>query len=284
MLEKQAMYYEKREEGYIKCLLCPQGCTIKEGGTGFCNARKNAGGQLYSINYGKISSLALDPIEKKPLRLFYPGRLILSAGSFGCNLRCPYCQNFEISQQEPLCQTIAPNDLINVASDTVSSGNIGIAYTYNEPLIGYEYVYDCASLAKEKGLKNVLVTNGYINPEPMKNLLPYIDAMNIDLKAFNQAFYNDLCKGKLEHVKDTITLCADKCHIEVTTLLIPGYNDSEEEISSLSKWLSDISPGIPLHLTRYYPNYRMKAPQPISKERINELASIAKQNLNNIFY
>ena len=178
------------------CELCPHRCELEEGQTGFCRARQNRDGQIISINYGKVTALALDPIEKKPLRHFYAGKNILSVGSFGCNLRCPYCQNHTISManaaQTVSCY-ISPEELVVRALERIPDGNIGIAYTYNEPLIGYEYVRDCAMLAKEKQLKNVVVTNGCIAEEAFQKLLPWIDAWNIDLKGFKNASYGQLC-------------------------------------------------------------------------------------------
>ncbi len=280
---KRAKFYEKRDDGAVKCTLCPQGCVIGVGNRGMCLVRKNIGGELYAAGYGKICSLALDPIEKKPLKMFYPGNLILSAGSYGCNFKCRLCQNYSISQQEPPCRDFSPEQLVELALKTAEQGNIGIAYTYNEPLTGYEFVYDCASLAKKHGLKNVVVTNGFINKTPMEELLPFIDAMNIDLKAFTQGFYKDICYGSLKPVMETIALCQKCCHVEVTTLLIPEYNDSENEVMAIAQWLARISPEIPLHLTRHHPDYRMPEPPSIDRKRLYKLAGIAKNYLCNVY-
>ena len=255
---------------------------MKPGQTGLCLARKNVDGELYSLNYGRVTALALDPIEKKPLKMFRPGSLILSAGSFGCNFKCDFCQNWRISQSEQPAQEIAPEELVETAEKAEGAGNIGLAYTYNEPSIWYEYVFDCAVKAREKGLVNVLVTNGFICKEPMEALLPYVDAMNIDLKSIEPDFYKRLCKGGLERVMDTIRLCAGRCHVELTTLLIPGENDSEDEVRALSEWIAALSPGIPLHLTRYHPDYRMQTP-PMERERLFYLADIARERLANVF-
>lgn len=277
------MYYEKANDTDVKCMLCPHGCYLKPGQTGICLARKNIEGELYSLNYGKITALALDPIEKKPLVNFHPGSFILSAGSFGCNLKCAFCQNWQISQNESESTEVPPEALVSKAESLMREGNIGIAYTYNEPSIWYEYVHDCSLLAREKGLFNVIVTNGYIRREPMEKLLPLIDAMNIDLKAFKPEFYSDICKGKIGFVMETIKFCAGACHMEVTNLLIQGQNDSMEEVGSLAEWLSDISPDITLHLTAYHPDYKMKQPRPIERERLLELVNIAKQSLKNVY-
>ena len=258
----QAMYYEKAEDSKVHCYLCPRNCLISPGKVGVCRVRKNIDGELYSLNYGKITSIALDPIEKKPLYHFHPGSIILSVGTFGCNLKCSFCQNWQIAHETPDTYDITPARLVEEAQKYVSRGNVGIAYTYNEPTIWYEFVYETSKLAKEKGLANVLVTNGYISQEPLADTLPFIDAMNIDLKAFKASFYKDICKSEnaLEHVKNTIAYAVKKCHVEVTTLVIPELNDSIEEIEELAKWLASISPEIVLHLSRYFPRYKMDKP------------------------
>jgi len=269
----------------IKCEICPHHCEIAEGHTGLCRARSNQNGRIVCANYGKITSIALDPIEKKPLYRFMPGGWILSVGSYGCNLRCPFCQNCEISMaSDKTIDTlpVTPEALVQKAVDTTAKGNIGLAYTYNEPLIGYEFVYDCAKLIRKNGLKNVLVTNGYICEEPLIKLLPFIDAMNIDLKAFTDAFYKKI-SGDLDTVKRTIELSAKTCHVEVTTLIIPGENDSEEEIASLSEWLSSISDEIPLHISRFFPRYQYLDRQPTSVEKVYRLAEVARRNLKYVY-
>ena len=264
----------------IRCEICPHACLLDEGQIGLCRARKNIDGVVFSINYGKITSIGLDPIEKKPLAKFMPGSRILSVGSFGCNLACPFCQNYGIAGcgEEISSKTMLPYELVEMAVHMVPEGNIGIAYTYNEPLIGIEYVTDCGKLAHERGLKNVLVTNGYVNPEPLKNLLPLIDAMNIDLKGFTEEFYKKL-GGHLEPVKHTIATAAKSCHVEVTTLVIPGENDSESEMQALSSWLAEVDPNIPLHISRFFPRhlYWEKNPTPI--ETIHRLVQVASKNL-----
>ncbi len=268
----------------VLCEVCPHGCNIEEGHTGFCGARGNRGGKITAVNYGRVTSVALDPIEKKPLHRFMPGSMILSVGSFGCNLRCPFCQNCEISMADGSIETydMTPVQLIDKALELRARGNVGIAYTYNEPLIGYEFVYDCAVLAKQQGLKNVLVTNGYVCEKPLKELLPYIDAMNIDLKGFTEEFYKKL-SGELETVKRTIELSAQSCHVEVTTLVIPGENDSDEEMTALSKWLGGLSPDIPLHLSRFFPRFKYGDKSPTPPETLYLLREIAKQNLNHVY-
>jgi len=280
--QKEAMHYEKLVHGGVRCALCPHRCIIAPDRTGLCLARRNDQGTLRSLNYGKVTALALDPIEKKPLKRFHPGSTILSAGSFGCNFKCGFCQNWRISQQMAEANDVMPAELVEAALRTREQGNIGLAYTYNEPSVWYEFVYDCAGLARANGLKNVLVTNGYINPAPMKALLPFIDAMNIDLKSMRPGFYRDICQGNIQPVMDTIKLCAPACHVEVTTLLVPGKNDGENEIDALARWLRSVSSDMTLHLTRYHPDYRLDTPA-MPRERVYALADIARQSLEHVF-
>lgn len=267
------------------CGICPHNCHLENGQTGFCHARTNLDGKIICSNYGKLSSMSLDPIEKKPLYRFLPGTKILSVGSYGCNLRCPFCQNHGISMvSEESTDTVfvSPAELVQKALELIKKGNIGIAYTYNEPLISFEYIMDCANLARQKNLKNVIVTNGYICEKPLGELLPYIDAMNIDLKGFTDMFYKNLC-GDLETVKQTIALAAKSCHVEVTTLIIPGENDSPEEMRSLSSWLSGIDSEIPLHISRFFPRYKYNSKKATSVEEIYNLAEIAGEKLKYVY-
>jgi len=269
----------------VACEICPHHCKLEEGQSGFCHARRNEGGRIVCANYGQVTALALDPIEKKPLARFFPGSRILSVGSYGCNLRCPFCQNHSISmasQADEATTVITPEQLVEKALQLVPQGNIGIAYTYNEPLIGYEFVADCAKLSRQHNLKNVLVTNGTICEKPLMQILPFIDAMNIDLKGFTQAFYDKL-SGDLKTVKKTISLSAKACHVEVTTLLIPGENDSEEEIESLCRWLAGISSEIPLHLSRFFPRYRYNTKHPTPVNRVYERAALARRYLKYVY-
>ena len=267
------------------CELCFHHCALDEGQTGLCRARACQDGKIVSLNYGKLTSLALDPIEKKPLRRFHPGSLILSVGSFGCNLRCPFCQNHEISiAGDSGIQTVevSPEQLAAQAAELVPHGSIGVAYTYNEPLTGYEYVRDCAALVHEQGMVNVLVTNGTVEEEPWRALLPLVDAANIDLKGFTPSWYRRL-GGDLETVKRSIVLAAERCHVEVTTLLIPGENDSEEEIRELARWLASISPEIPLHLSRFFPQYQMVDRLPTPVEQVYRLSEAAQEYLSHVY-
>ena len=265
----------------VKCELCFHHCQLAEGQTGFCRARFCRDEAVVPLNYGKLTSLALDPIEKKPLRRFRPRSLILSVGSFGCNLRCPFCQNHEISMAgDGTIQTVdvSPEQLADKAAELIPWGNIGVTYTYNEPLVGYEYVRDCAAAVHDRGMVNVLVSNGTIEEQPWRELLPYLDAANIDLKGFTSEWYRRL-GGDLDTVKRSIALAAEQCHVEVTILLVPGENDSVDEIRALAQWLASVNPGIPLHLSRFFPRYRMMDKQPTPVERVCRLADTAREYL-----
>lgn len=268
-----------------ECSICPHHCRLEEGRIGLCRARISKDGRVLCENYGKLTAIALDPIEKKPLYHFHPGSMILSVGSYGCNLNCAFCQNNDISMagagQVP-AQEVTCEELTDKAVRLIPHGNIGIAYTYNEPLIGYEFVRDCAMLARSKGLKNVAVTNGYICREPFLELLPLLDAMNIDLKGFTEGYYHKL-RGDLETVKQTISLAAGKCHVEVTTLIVPGENDSEEEIDALSAWLAGVDPGIPLHITRFFPGWKMQDKEATPVRTVYRLAEVARKHLKTVY-
>ncbi|ACX51390.1 Radical SAM domain protein [Ammonifex degensii KC4] len=277
---REALFYEKRD-GKVVCRLCPHECVIKEGKTGLCRVRQSREGKLYTLNYGACSSCAVDPIEKKPLYHFYPGHTILSLGTWGCNFHCLFCQNWEISQGNPPTINLEPTQVLDMLR-TQGSRCIGVAYTYSEPIVWYEFVLDTAKLVKEAGYKNVLVTNGFINEEPLYKLLPYVDAMNIDLKSFRDEFYRRLCRGRLEPVKRTIEQVYRRCHLEVTTLLVTGENTGEEEIEALASWLAGISPDIPLHLSRYFPNFEFTAP-PTPLEDLYRARDIARRHLRYVY-
>ena len=283
-MQREVTFYTRSEQGVANCKVCPRLCKIKPGQRGFCRVRENRGGVLYATNYGKCSSYALDPIEKKPLYHFYPGQLILSLGTVGCNLRCGFCQNWQIAQEEAPTTYISSQQAVELVLQQKSRGYscVGLAYTYSEPLMWYEYVYDTAKLVREAGLKNVLVTNGYISEEPLKELLPYIDAMNIDVKAFTEDFYRSTCAGQLEPVKRTVEIASRQCHVEITTLLVTGLNDSPEEITRLVNWLSGLSPNIPLHFSRYFPNYKLDLP-PTPEKSLQQAREIALQQLRYVY-
>jgi pyruvate formate lyase activating enzyme len=267
-----------------KCPICPRGCALENGQTGFCKGRENREGKVICANYGKLTSIALDPIEKKPLSRFMPRSKILSVGSYGCNLRCPFCQNHRISMsgREIVTMETTPEELAQKALELKNEGNIGVAYTYNEPLIGYEFVHDCSLEVRKRGLKNVLVTNGYICEEPLIELLPHIDAMNIDLKSFSESFYSKL-DGDLESVKRTIALARKSCHVEITTLIIPGENDSEAEVEQISSWLSSLDPNIPLHISRFFPRHKWTHLPPTPQDAIHSLVKIASRKLAYVY-
>ncbi len=278
---KEALYYEKISGKIVHCRLCPYECRIPPGGRGACGVRQNVDGILYSLIYGKTTGISLDPIEKKPLYRYHPGEEILSLGTRGCNLHCDSCQNWHISQDvDGPTENITGEEVILRAK---ALGSFGIAYTYNEPFIWYEFVLDTAKLARRNGLKNVLVTNGFVNIPPLEEMLPYIDAMNIDLKAFDEDFYVKICKGRLKPVLDVIRISAKACHVELTNLIIPTLNDSEGAVRGMADWIyANLGPDIPLHLSRYFPCYKMDiAPTPI--ETLKRAERIAKEKLKYVY-
>ena len=268
-----------------------------ERGHTFCGARTCAGGEVRAENYGKITSLALDPIEKQPLRRFHPGSMILSLGSYGCNLRCPFCQNHDISWSPEAmrlaarAETVTPEEAVRAAVRSMPRGNIGLAFTYNEPLIGWEFVRDTAKLAREEGLLNVLVTNGTAELPVLEALGPYIDAMNIDLKGFTERYYGEVLGGSLGAVKAFIARAAQLCHVELTTLIVPGENDTEEEMRELSGWISRlededgrrIGSEIPLHVSRFFPRFRMTDRGATDPELVYRLAETARESLRYVY-
>ena len=275
------------------CDVCFRQCKIEEGQTGFCGARTCREGKIVAGNYGRLTSVALDPIEKKPLKMFMPGSQILSLGSYGCNLRCPFCQNSSISwsqkafEYKERADFYEPEEIVKSALELREHGNIGLAFTYNEPLVGYEFVRDTVRLAKEADLQNVLVTNGTATQKVLNEILPYIDAMNIDLKAFTTRFYKDFIGGDFQMVKDFITGAVQSCHVELTTLIIPGENDSEEEMRQLSAWVVDlenqVGKKIPLHITRFFPAFKLTDKEPTPVNTILRLVKVAKENLEFVF-
>lgn len=267
----------------MKCSVCFRHCDLHSGQVGFCRARKGEGDKIVPANYGLLTSLALDPIEKKPLREFYPGSMILSCGSFGCNLRCPFCQNFEISQYDRSkeCRFYSPEDLVDAALSCQDEGNIGLAFTYNEPLVGYEYVRDAAKLAKAHGLKTVLVTNGCASLEVLEEILPEIDAMNIDLKGFCEEDFRYL-GGDFQMTKDFIARAQKNTHVELTSLIVPHHNDDPQRMEEEAKWIASLNPRIPLHLSRYFPGYKEKE-APTSLKSLEELRAVAQRYLSSVY-
>lgn len=257
---KKCMFWREEKEK-IRCLLCPHTCLIKNNSTGICAVRMNKGGNLYSLTYGYPSSIAPDPIEKKPLYHFFPGTYVLSFGGVGCNLKCIHCQNWTISQQKPernfLRREMTPEKIVDLCKEYQCSG---IAWTYNEPTIWYEYTYDGCKEAKKNGLYTAYVTNGFINEEPLKEISPYLDAMNIDVKAFTDEFYRKICSARLQPVLDTCKLAYELgIFIELTYLVIPTKNDKMDEIRKYVRWVADeISEDVPLHFSRFHPDYKMR--------------------------
>ncbi len=275
------------------CKVCFRHCDIDEGGFGYCGVRSCREGRVVADNYGRITSLALDPIEKKPLNNFYPQSRILSVGSYGCNLRCPFCQNHEISWSERAfefrkeAEYVSPKELVELAVENIPRGNIGIAFTYNEPLVGYEFVRDTARLSHEASLKNVLVTNGCASPEVLSELAPWIDAMNIDLKGFSDEYYSKLLGGDRRMVLDFITGAVRHCHVELTTLIIPGENDSEGEMRDICSFIKRLElendKDIPLHISRFFPRFHMTDRPATDVGLIYRLAGIAGEYLKYVY-
>lgn len=280
---KKAVFYSKKE-GYVECSLCPHNCKIKKGKSGNCKSRKNIDGELNSLVYGKVTTAAIDPIEKKPLYHFYPGSKILSFGTTGCNLHCKHCQNSATSQVYPdefPNEDITPEELIEIAK---RKGCKSIAATYNEPTIFYEFMLDTFKLAKKEKIKTVAVSNGFINPEPLKELLPYLDAVNIDLKAFNEEFYKKICGAKLRNILETLkTINKSETHLEITNLIIPTLNDKEEDIKKMCGWIKEnLSKDVPLHLSAYYPSYKLDI-GPTSEKILLKARDIAKRYLDYVY-
>ncbi len=283
----KAQFYEKQKSKKVKCTLCPHGCIIDKNKFGICGVRYNNEGELFSENYGEISSIGFDPIEKKPLYHFYPGSKILSIGSIGCNLKCFYCQNWQISQinsqeYKTNLKTYSPSDILSKALS--KPNNIGVAYTYNEPTVFYEFMLDTAKLVKAKGLKNVMVTNGYICKEPLLQLIKYIDAFNVDLKAFSNEFYKKNTASSLQAVLDTLKLIKEQGkHLEITNLLIPTLNDDSKEFEDMIKWIAkELGDDTVLHISAYYPNYNSTI-EPTSISLIMSFLKIAKKYLKNVY-
>ncbi len=267
----------------ITCQLCPHACRLSEGTLGRCRQRTVRAGRIVSLNYGLVSSIAIDPIEKKPLYHFYPGSEILSVGSLGCNLHCRYCQNYHIAQEQAETKQLQPAELVALAQAAQrNTNNIGIAFTYNEPTVGFEFVLETAKLAKAKGLKTVLVTNGYLQPEPWLELLAHMDALNIDVKAFTEEAYRELCGASLAPILRNVEVAQEHSHVELTYLVVPDINDDPQVFKRFAAWVAALSPDIPLHLTRYFPSYKLKtAPTPLTT--LEQLAQLAREHLNFVY-
>jgi len=265
--------------GRVKCVLCPQACVIAEGKSGRCLGRRNVGGQLAASSYGQVVSIAVDPIEKKPLYHFLPGTEILSVATYGCNLRCPFCQNAEISQQVAPSRFVEPDEIVRLAQ---RRGTPSVAFTYSEPLVWFEYVVDTGRLMQAAGIKNVLVTNGLVRPEPLAELLPLISAMNIDLKSIRPEFYRDYIQGDLETVLTTIRTAKRSCHVELTNLLIPGRNDSEPELREPVDFVSGLGRDAVLHFSRYFPRHQATEPA-TPGATLARAAAMAREKLDYVY-
>lgn len=276
---KEAMFYEKREEK-IKCGLCPHLCLISPGKRGICGVRENRKGKLFSLVYGKAISRAVDPIEKKPLYHFYPGTTALSIATVGCNLRCRNCQNYSIAHLPREGgnlpgENLPPDRIVSLARDQRAKS---IAYTYTEPTIFYEYAYEACKLAHEENIKNVFVTNGYIMPEPLRKVAPFLDAANVDLKSINNDFYRKVCGGSLNPVLKSIELMRElNIWVEITTLVIPGMNDTEEEFSEIADFIRQLGEDVPWHLSRFYPTYKMLDYSPTSVQTLHRAKKVGHE-------
>jgi pyruvate formate lyase activating enzyme len=283
----EASYYTKLDNHNVQCELCPHNCIIQNNKSGICKVRTNDSGILLTKNYGKISSIGFDSIEKKPLYHFYPGSDVLSIGSLGCNLKCQFCQNWEISQTnvEDFSRESKLYTSEQITELALSrKNNIGIAYTYNEPIVFYEFMLSTAKLSKQSGLKNVMISNGYINQKPLQELLPYIDAFNIDLKSFSENFYREYTKSKLEPIKQTLkTIASAHKYLEITNLVIPTLNDDSTEFEEMIKWIRDnLGDEIVYHISRYFPTYKLKIDATLIDKMIS-LAEIASKYLKYVY-
>ena len=275
-----ARYWDPIETDSVQCSLCPHQCVMRPGATGRCGVRTNAGGELTLPFHGRLSAVHLDPIEKKPLYHFHPGKQVFSIGFLGCNLTCPFCQNYQISQSTAAKTTHrSPGEIVQEAVD---SGSFAIAYTYNEPSIHVEYVLECCTLARRAGLNNVLVSNGHLLAEPAAELLFSLDAANIDLKSFSPEFYTKELGGRIEPVLEFLRLASQRCHLEVTTLLIPGKNDSADEIESIARFVATLGDETPLHISAYYPTYRYSVPA-THVDQVAQALEIARHSLKYVY-
>jgi pyruvate formate lyase activating enzyme len=278
--EREALYYERLAGSKVRCRLCPHLCGIPDGGSGKCKLRVNRGGTLLALSYGRTVAVNVDPIEKKPLYHFHPGSVILSVGPNGCTLTCDNCQNWHISQEASATRYLSPEELVALAG---RGGSIGAAFTYTEPLLWFEYLKDAAPMLRAKGLVAVLVTNGFLNEEPASEIAPLIDAFNVDLKGIRDDFYRDVCGGRVEPVKRFIEIAAAVSHVEVTNLVIPGLNDSDEDFTALADWLAGVSPEIPLHFSRFFPQYRMTDRAPTPAATLERAFAIARARLRYVY-
>ncbi|MGM0509048.1 MAG: AmmeMemoRadiSam system radical SAM enzyme [Fusobacteriota bacterium] len=283
---QKSKYYNREYDKIIQCLLCPHKCILEKEKTGICGVRKNIDGEMYSLNYGLISSMGMDPIEKKPLFHFYPGKKIFSIGSIGCNMKCKFCQNWQIARaninSDIRLEEYTSRDIIEIAKK--NPDNIGVAYTYNEPTVWFEFMSDVAKKIKKLDMKNVMVTNGYINKKPLEDIVEYIDAFNIDLKGFTEEFYDDVTFSKLKPVKETLKFLKSKDkHMEITNLIIPTLNDNINDFKNMINWIaSELGKDTVLHLSRYFPAYKLKI-EKTSLETMYRFYEIATEKLDFVY-
>ncbi len=276
---KEGVLFDRLPDNKVRCHVCSHRCTIADGKLGVCRTRQNKNGKIYTLIYNTVSSEAVDPIEKKPLYHFLPGTLSYSLGTIGCNFRCEHCQNWNISQvtlEEAWTKEITPEEAVRRA---LASGCKSISWTYNEPAIWHEYTYDSAVLAKKAGLKTIYVTNGYITPEALRRMAPYLDAFRVDIKSFSDDFYRKICGARLAPVLESTKLAKELgMHVEVITLVIPTKNDSLEEITKIVRWVRDnLGADTPMHFTRFYPMYKMDDLPPTKTETLEMAHDIAKK-------
>ncbi|MBN1878692.1 AmmeMemoRadiSam system radical SAM enzyme [bacterium] len=279
-MEREASYYTTSHDGILECRLCPIGCRLKHEDTGICHSRQNQNGIMVLLNYGRLCALHVDPIEKKPLYHFLPGTSILSLGNNGCNLRCSFCQNWQISQTPVETTFLNPEQILQRTLDLDLNS---VAFTYAEPSVWFEYVLDTAKLLHGHGIHVVLVTNGLINEEPFRELEPWIDAMNIDIKSMDPEFYSRLCKGPLDPVLRTCIRAVETCHVEITNLVIPGENDTDRNFHDLARFIGDnLGPKTPLHISRYHPSYHLSNP-PTPLHTIARACEITREYLHFVY-
>jgi len=273
----EAMWYERLAGDLVHCTLCPNNCRLPDGQIGLCRVRKNIGGKLYALSYGALAAAHVDPVEKKPFYHVLPGSRAYSIATPGCNLRCLFCQNWEISQAFPWQVRTTSASPQDVVADAVRSGSQSIAFTYSEPTIFYEYMLDIAKLAREKGLKTLVVSAGYINPEPLKALLPFIDAYKVDFKAFNPEFYTNLTGGSRDPVLEAMKIIrASGVWLEIVNLLVTGQNDSEDEVRQLARWVKEnLGDDVPLHFSRFHPMHKLQNLPPTPVETVLRARRIA---------
>ena len=280
---KEALFWKKLKikgkDKIVQCVLCPHFCTLKNNEIGKCRVRKNIKGKLYSLSYEQPVAVHIDPIEKKPLYHFTPGTYTFSIGMAGCNLKCLNCQNWELSQKSAEELKVNPVKVKKIVMMALKSGCPSISYTYSEPFVSWEYVFEIAKLAKKNNLKNIMVTNGFINPEPLKKLLPYIDAFNIDLKSIKDKFYKEICGARIQPILEAIKIVHKSGkHLELTNLLIPGLNDSKKEIKELVRWIKEnLGENVPLHFSAFYPCYKLTNLGATPVEKVIHAAEIAKR-------